>query len=251
MRALTRFVLILLVARSANAQSLAKRIVSSDGIVDVVYPSRPDACGDGQSYIKGVFGSHSTYQYDSRVGRGACVHGPAHVAVTVIDGEITRLRAFVGPRDPGQASRTIRTTPSEAAEWLEHMVTESERSSLASQAVLPLMLVDSVLPWQSLLNVARSGDRPADLRSNVMMWLSSVIDAHLGLDRDDESDDAQLRTQAVYSISQRNRSESVPTLMDLARTSRHPEVRKAAIYWLGQTGDPRAVSVYAELLGLR
>jgi len=83
------------------------------------------------------------------------------------------------------------------------------------------------------------------------MWLASAIDAGLGLGRDDESDDAQVRAQAVYTISQRNRSESVPTLMELARSSPHPEVRKAAIYWLGQTGDPRAVGVYAELLGLR
>ena len=251
MRTLTTFVLItIIVAHGASAQSLTRRMVGSDGVVDVVYPSRPDACGDGRSYIEGVFGSRATYEYDSRDVRGPCIHGPAHIAVTVMNGEITRLRAFVGPRDPGRAERTIRATPTEAAEWLEHII-ESERSSLASQAMLPLMLVDSIAPWQRLLTVARSDERPMDLRRNVLMWLSSAIDARLGLDRDDESDDAKLRTQAVYSISQRDRSESVPALMDLARTSQHPEVRKAAIYWLGQTGDLRAVSVYAQLLGLR
>lgn len=250
MRTLTTFALITFVACSANAQSLARRIIVTDGVVDVVYPSRPDACGDGRSYIEGLFGSRATYAYDSRTLRGPCVHGPAHAAVTVMNGEITRIRLFVGPRDSTLAARTIRTTPSEAAEWLEHIV-ESERSSLASQAMLPLMTVDSIAPWQALLNVARSDERPADLRRNVLMWLSSAIDARLGLGRDEESDDAQLRTQAVYTISQRSRAESVPTLMELARTSRHPEVRKAAIYWLGQTGDPRAVIVYAELLGLR
>jgi len=251
MRTLTTFALILAAAHGATAQSLSRRIAGSDGIVDVVYPSRPGACGDGHSYIQGIIGSGSTYQDDSRGVRGACVRGPAHVAVTVMNGEITRLRTFVGPRDPALAGRTIRATAAEAADWLEHIINESERSSLASQAVLPLMLVDSVRPWQSLLNVARSDDRPAEVRKNVMMWLASAIDAGLGLGRDDESDDAQVRAQAVYTISQRNRSESVPTLMELARSSPHPEVRKAAIYWLGQTGDPRAVGVYAELLGLR
>ena len=251
MRTLSRFFLILIVARGATAQSLTQRILGSDGVVDVVYPSRPETCGDGRSYVRGVFGSRATtYEYDSRDARGLCVHGPAHAAVRVMNGEITRIRLFVGPRDSTLAARTIRATPSETAEWLEHII-ESERSPLASQALLPLMVVDGVTPWQALLNVARSDQRPVDLRRNVLMWLSSAIDARLGLDGDDESDDAQVRAQAVYTISQRNRSESVPTLMELARSSPHSEVRKAAIYWLGQTGDPRAVGVYAELLGLR
>jgi HEAT repeat protein len=60
-----------------------------------------------------------------------------------------------------------------------------------------------------------------------------------------------MRTQAVFVLSQRPKSESVPDLIELARSSKHPSARRAAIFWLGQTGDPRAADVYADLLGLR
>jgi hypothetical protein len=238
------------IAHVAAGQSLARRITGADGRVDVTYPSRASACGDGRSYIEGVFGGHSVYQEDGwRSTRGPCVHGPAHVVATVIDGEVTRLHAYVGPRDSSLDSRRVVTSATEAAEWLEHVLS-SARPSLASQALLPLMLADGASPWKSLLEIARS-DRPLELRRNVLTWLSSAIASRLSLDGDESSDDAQVRTQAVYSISQRHTPETVPTLIDLARTSRHPDVRKSAIYWVGQTADPRAVDLYAELLGLR
>ena len=64
-------------------------------------------------------------------------------------------------------------------------------------------------------------------------------------------DDDEMREQAVFVLSQRRKTESVPELIDLAKNAKHPAARKAAIFWLGQSGDPRAVDVYAELLGLR
>jgi HEAT repeat protein len=60
-----------------------------------------------------------------------------------------------------------------------------------------------------------------------------------------------MRTQAVFALSQRPKSESVPALMDLAKTAKYPSAKRSAIFWLGQTGDPRAADVFAELLGLR
>jgi HEAT repeat protein len=40
-------------------------------------------------------------------------------------------------------------------------------------------------------------------------------------------------------------------LIDLARTAKNPSVRRAAIFWLGQTGDARVIDVYAELLQIQ
>jgi HEAT repeat protein len=37
-------------------------------------------------------------------------------------------------------------------------------------------------------------------------------------------------------------------LIELARSAKSPAARRSAIFWLGQTGDPRAVDVFAELL---
>jgi hypothetical protein len=43
----------------------------------------------------------------------------------------------------------------------------------------------------------------------------------------------------------------VPQLVEIVRTAKNAVARKTAIFWLSQSGDPRAVELYAELLGLR
>jgi len=40
----------------------------------------------------------------------------------------------------------------------------------------------------------------------------------------------------------------VPALMEVARTNRDPRLRKSAIFWLGQTDDPRALAYFEEVL---
>jgi hypothetical protein len=37
-------------------------------------------------------------------------------------------------------------------------------------------------------------------------------------------------------------------LMDVARNNRNPAVRKQAMFWLGQSHDPRAVKFFEDIL---
>ena len=241
-----------------HAQSLGARVTASDGRVQVIYPSRPTACGDGQGLIGNVLG-RSTY-YSGNVtfsGRGnwsdgPCVHGPARVVATVMGGEVTRIRGYVGPV-PATTSdtRTVSVTASEAVGWLSDIASRST-GRVASEAMLPLVLADTAEPWPLLIRIARDENRPRDVRRAATLWLSMGVNDHLGIaDTRDESTDDEMRSQAVFVLSQRPKSESVPELIDLARSAKHASARRAAIFWLGQTGDSRAIEVYAELLGIR
>lgn len=238
------------------AQSLASRVTASDGVVQVIYPSRPTACGDGQGFIGNLFGSNHVFSGSgsSRNGWSAmCVRGPARVVATVISGEVTHVRVYVGPVPPPTADvRTISVPASEASAWMGDIIAHGNTRA-ASDMVLPLIVADGPEPWGLLLKVARDENRPRDLKRNVMMWLSNGVSEHLGLSDSDgaSDDDEEMRKQAIYVLTQRPKNESVPQLIELARSLKHPGSRKTAIYWLGQSGDPRAVEVYAELLGVR
>ena len=59
---------------------------------------------------------------------------------------------------------------------------------------------------------------------------------------------AEVQMQAVRAISERKSEESVPLLIKIARTHPNPSVRKQAIRSLGETGDPRAVEFFREVL---
>ena len=72
------------------------------------------------------------------------------------------------------------------------------------------------------------------------LWLDSIAS--------DKGGELEIRKQAVFALSQRPADESVPALIRIARTSPHREVRKSALFWLGQSGDPRALALFEELL---
>lgn len=250
--------LIAVSAPSLDGQTLSQRILRSEGTVQVIYPSKSSVCGDGRGMIGRLFGQSMYYSGDNTFqGRGnwsnrLCEAGPARAVVTVIAGEITRIRAYVGPRPVDTRDiATIDASAAEAAAWLGDVVARND-SRVAADAMLPLLLADAPEPWSLFLRVARDSSRSRAVRRASLDWLARGVSARLGIaDAEDDTPDDEMRTQAVFVLSQRPKSESVPDLMELARSSKHPSARRAAIFWLGQTGDPRAADVYADLLGLR
>jgi HEAT repeat protein len=60
--------------------------------------------------------------------------------------------------------------------------------------------------------------------------------------------DTELQKQAVVAIARRPASESVPLLINIARTHAKPEIRKQAFVLLGRTGDPAAVEFLKSVL---
>ena len=60
--------------------------------------------------------------------------------------------------------------------------------------------------------------------------------------------DREVREQAIFALSQRPRDEGIPALVKVVRTSKDPALRKKALFWLGQSGDPRALQLIEELL---
>ena len=57
-----------------------------------------------------------------------------------------------------------------------------------------------------------------------------------------------LRVQAVFALTLGPRDAGVPALISIARSYRRPELRKKALFWLGQSEDPRALALFEELL---
>jgi HEAT repeat protein len=119
-------------------------------------------------------------------------------------------------------------------------------------AVFPATLADSVIVWPELLRLARDTSVPAGTRRSAVFWLGQAAGdaATRGLADlvDDGGVDRSVQEHAVFALSQRPADEGVPALIRIARTHRDPEVRKKALFWLGQSGDPRALALFEEIL---
>ncbi|HKY03787.1 MAG TPA: HEAT repeat domain-containing protein [Blastocatellia bacterium] len=106
-------------------------------------------------------------------------------------------------------------------------------------------------PVDFLIKVAGS-DSDREVRKQALFWLGQKagqrsLDALSDAVSADDGD-TEVQKQAVFAISQRPRDEAVPLLIKIARNHPKKEVRKQAMFWLGQTGDERALEFFKEIL---
>lgn len=248
-------------APAASAQSLAERVASApDGTAHFSYESKPGVCGDGEniSIIRDgetVMSQGRTYRMkDGRViGNGReCVEGPVDVEITKSDGRITDVRVRVGGSRQGGGVEIGRVAPAEAVAFmLSDRVLRESQGDAAGRLVFGATLADAE-SWPQLLRAARDQSLPERPRKDAIFWLAQEAGdkAAEGLTSviGNDSDELEIRKQAIFALSQIRGEASVDALIDVARTSREPEIRKNAIFWLGQSKDPRVLAFFEEVL---
>lgn len=252
-----------LAAREAPAQSIADRVARvSTGTVRMSFAARPGVCGSGNSihHGNGSRTSWSDHRWNSSRDvewDGECSRGPARLVIDKSGGHLTAIRFYVGGRwRPAGADVTDlgMVSSREAASYLVS-IAQSDRGSIGSKAVLPATMADSADIWPALMRIARNPDVPRETRNQSVFWLGQAAGEAATADLSslvvDNSVDRDVREHAVFALSQRPKNESVPALIKIARTNRDPEIRKKALFWLGQSHDPRALDLFEELLTRR
>lgn len=245
---------------SAQTPALARRVSAApDGRVRFTYAAVPGVCGNGNNISRGNSGRTSwNFAQSADVEWDVdCSTGPVRIVAEVDGGRVTKLRTFVGGRwRPASGTVTDLGTVStrDATDFLLGLVAGST-DRVAKEAIFPATIADSVVVWPALLRVARDESRPADIRKQAVFWIGQAagdaITANLASMVDENHVDREIRESAVFALSQRRNGEAVPALIQIARTNRDPKIRKRALFWLGQSTDPRALALFEEILTRR
>lgn len=252
--------LVVLSGGQASAQSVASRVNNvREGEVRMSFALRPGVCGDGRnvwydSNRNSRFSDDRSYRRDVEYDID-CSMGPGRLVVVRREGETTELRFYVGGRWRASNSATdIGTVGARNAVDYLLGLAESHDGKAGREAIFPATLVDSVTIWPSLLRIARNDSRPRSTREQATFWLGHLAEepATRGLTElvGDAAVDREVRESAIFALSQR-RGEGVPALINVVRTSRDPELRKKALFWLANSRDPRALDLIEELLTRR
>ena len=237
---------VLALAGTASAQGLNRRVAAApDGTVRLSFAARPGVCGNG----------HNINIQDSRNPdwESDCEAGPVRTVLTVHGGTVTRVQSYVGGRwraASGGVTDLGQVGAADAAAYLLDLAEHVPGGS--NDAVFAATLADSATVWPALVRLAKNDAVARETRRTAVFWLGQAagraatasLDSLVG----DPKGDRAIRDAAVFAISQRPKDEGVPALIRIAQNDRDPEIRRKAIFWLGQSDDPRALALFETLL---
>ncbi|MGH7515981.1 MAG: HEAT repeat domain-containing protein [Gemmatimonadales bacterium] len=213
---------------------------------------------DGAAHLSFAVRGRTCWSNHGRMTDDDCPCGPgvAHATVSLASGRVTGFRMKVGradaaaPAHDGSGVELGRVPAPEAAELL--LALAARQGEDGEDLVAAASVADSAVVWPRLLELARSGSLERPTRRAAVFWLSQAADdaATRGLDSivADPTGDRDLREHAVFALSQRPQDEAVPALIRIARGHGDGAIRRKAVFWLGQTDDPRAVALFEDIL---
>lgn len=141
---------------------------------------------------------------------------------------------------------------SENAEFLRNLYSRLGDQNLKEKILFSLSQQKAVGNDQWLVSIALNTKEDMELRKKALFWagqtgmpipqLSELYD-RMG------AADTEMKEQIIFVLSQRQRDRAaVDKLFDIARNEKQPELRKKAIFWLGQSRDPRVQQFLLDLI---
>jgi HEAT repeat protein len=139
----------------------------------------------------------------------------------------------------------------ENAQFLRNLFTKTKNPDLREKIIFSISQTNQPGNAQFLLDQALNSSNSIDVRKNALFWASqsNAVDvAKLG-ELYDKAGDADFREQVIFALSQKGRnSAAVDKLIDIAKTEKNRDLREKAVFWLGQSRDPRALKALQEII---
>ncbi len=237
----------LVLVGSVAAQTVTQRIERvRDGTVRMSFAAREGVCGWGNG-TRIISGSSNSADWESD-----CDAGPVRVVLRKADGAVVDLDSYIGGRWRSRPSVVdLGDVPvREAAAYLIELA-ETLEGEVGKDAVFPAAVADSVIVWPDLARIARDASRPREIRKQAIFWIGqNSDDAAVEVLEDllHSSSDREITEQSIFALSQHDSERSNRVLRDFAMSQHEPqELRKRAVFWLGQGGDGEAAEFLRDL----
>lgn len=131
---------------------------------------------------------------------------------------------------------------------IERVLSSEPNGDIRQHAVFAL--TESPVPGAvDRIKRAAVEDRDTDVRAQALFWLAQTNAKGAGewiVGRLDAEQDDHVREQAVFALSQLK--DGTDWLLAVLRSKRDPETTRRALFWLGQSDDPRALEEITKIL---
>lgn len=138
----------------------------------------------------------------------------------------------------------------ENAAWLRGLFGRIRDEELKKKVLFSLSQMRGQGNERWLLNVALDANQSEEVRKQALFWASQAgvpVSELVGLY--DRMRDADLREHLIFVLSQRMREgAAMDKLIEIARRDPDRRMREKALFWLGQSRDPRALQVIRDVI---
>jgi hypothetical protein len=166
------------------------------------------------------------------------------------------LEEFVAPTQPEQVLRQAvfwlgTTRGKRGFEIVSRIAKEDSNDKTREHAVFALSQSKEPEALDTVVRVAHD-DKSPRVRGQALFWLAQRA-AHKTAetaiaDAIAQDPETEVKKKAVFALTQMPAGEGVPMLIQVARSNPNASVRKQAMFWLGQSKDPRALAFIEEVL---
>jgi HEAT repeat protein len=259
-----------LARRDAGSACLRQKAVfilsqgGSEGIERILVETArtdPDAQVREQAvfWLSQVEGDEAVAALDSilRTSKDPQVREKAIFALSQHDSPKSRqaLRAFAERTDVSSELRekTIfwigQSGSTEDAAYLRGLFGKLKDEELRNKVLFSISQMGGAENDKWLLGVARDRTQSLEVRKQALFWAGQggASMADLGT-LYSTLDDQAMREQLIFVYSQRDEPAAVDKLLEIARKDPNPELRKKALFWLGQSDDPRAAKALEDII---
>jgi len=138
----------------------------------------------------------------------------------------------------------------ENTEFLRSLYSRLTNEDLKEKILFSLSQQKGAGNEQWLMNIAVNPKEDIELRKKALFWAGQTGVATSELSSlYNRMADPEMKEQMIFVFSQRQRDPAaMDKLFDIAKNEKDPELRKKAIFWLGQSRDPRVQQFLMDLI---
>ena len=166
------------------------------------------------------------------------------------------LEQLAGPAESDQVRRQAifwlgNARGQRGFEVVSRILREDPNDKIREHAIFALTQSQEPEAMNAVVRAAHD-DKSPHVRGQALFWLAqkaaqktaqaAISDA---IANDPET---EVKKRAVFALTQIPAGEGVPLLIQVARNNQNAAVRKQAMFWLGQSKDPRALAYIEEVL---
>ena len=137
------------------------------------------------------------------------------------------------------------------ATYLKTLYGRVKKDALKDKIIFSLSQMRGFGNAEWIMNIALDSKESIEMRKQALFWAGQNNGASTESFAQlyDKMTDSEIKEQLIFVLSQRNRDgKALEKLMDIAKSDKDKELRGKAVFWLGQSRDPRAVKFLEDLI---